>query len=87
MKFNLINGNIITLDKANPNAHSLSVENGKIKLINEINKRFDTIDLKGATVIPGFIDSHFHITNLGKRLDMLQLKECKSFHEIGQMVL
>ena len=87
MKFNLINANIITLDNNNPYIKSLTVENGKIKSINKIQNTFKTIDLNSATVIPGFIDSHFHLTNLGKRLDMLQLKNCKSAKEIAQMVL
>ena len=71
---NFINGNIITLDKRYPKIHSLSIENGKISLINDINKKFNTINLNGATVIPGFIDSHFHLKNFGKRLNLLNLK-------------
>ena len=45
------------------------------------------IDLGGATVIPGFVDAHFHLLNLGKQLDTLQLKSCKSPTEIAKMVL
>ena len=87
MNFNLINANIITLDDDNLDIKSLTVSNGKIELINTINTAYKTIDLQGSTVIPGFIDSHFHITNFGKRLDMLQLKKCKSSQEIAEMVL
>ena len=36
MKFNLINANIITLDNNNPNIKSLTIENGKITSINDI---------------------------------------------------
>ena len=86
MNYNLINGNIITLDEKNPAAHSITVENDKIKLINTIENKYQNIDLQNATVIPGFIDSHFHLSNLGKRLDMLQLKHCSSSKEIAQMV-
>ena len=87
MNFNLINGNIITLDECSPITHSLSVKNGFIDGIGKINFKGKNIDLNGATVIPGFIDAHFHLTNLGKRLDMLQLKKCKSPLEIADLII
>ena len=87
MNFNLINGNIITLDQSNPIANSVTIENDKILNIDNINSKYQNIDLCGATVIPGFVDSHFHLTNLGKRLDMLNLKKCNSSHEIANLVI
>ena len=85
-KINLINANFITLDKHCPKADSISIVNNKIAGINSIDHNFQSIDLRGATVIPGFVDSHFHLTNLGKQLDTLQLKNCKSAEEIAQKV-
>ena len=85
-KLNLINGNFITLDHNCPQADAISIENGKISGINSPDSKSKTIDLKGATVIPGFIDSHFHLVNLGRQLDTLQLKDCKSASEIAKMV-
>ena len=78
---NLINGNIITLNSKFPEANSLSINNGEIISINKTTSKFKTLDLKGATVIPGFIDAHFHLKNFGKRLDMLNLKGIKSIEQ------
>ena len=86
-KINLVNGNIITLDESCPSADTISLENGKISGINAIDHNHKSIDLQGATVIPGFTDSHFHLTNLGKQLDTLQLKDCRSSHEVAEKVL
>ena len=86
-KINLVNGNIITLDESCPSADTISMENGKISGINAIDHNHKSIDLQGATVIPGFTDSHFHLTNLGKQLDTLQLKDCRSSHEVAGKVL
>ena len=72
--FNIINANIISLDDNNVNPSSITVNNGMIESIDSPNSLLKNINLDGATVIPGFIDSHFHLRNLGKRLDMLQLK-------------
>ena len=63
---NLINGNIITLDENNPQVSSLCIQNGKIMDIDRIVTDAETIDLNGATLIPGFIDAHFHLKNFGK---------------------
>ncbi len=85
-KINLINANFITLDKQCQRADTISIVDNKIAAINSIDPNFKSIDLQGATVIPGFVDSHFHLTNLGKQLDTLQLKDCKSAIEIAEKV-
>ena len=84
---NFINGNIITLNEQFPKLESLSIENGKIALLNNVNKKFDTIDLKGATVIPGFIDSHFHLKNFGKRLNLIDLKNVQSIDKVLDLII
>tara|TARA_B100000427_G_scaffold48259_1_gene36256 strand:- start:503 stop:1096 length:594 start_codon:yes stop_codon:yes gene_type:complete len=80
--FNLINGNIITLNDNEPIVNSLSVGKGKIISLNKTISKLKTIDLNRATVIPGFIDAHFHLKNYGKRLDQVDLKGLRSLDEI-----
>ena len=86
-KINLINGRFITLDDHCPIAETISIERGKISGINSSDHHCKNIDLKGATVIPGFVDSHFHLMNLGKQLDTLRLKGCTSPNQIVDLIL
>ena len=85
--FNITNANIISLDQNCPHPKSLIIKNGIIDSVNRYNSKFETIDLKGATVIPGFIDSHFHLRNLGKRLDMINLRKVDSLKKIQDLVI
>ena len=86
-KINLINGNFITLDDACPSAEMISVEKGKIAGINATDSNCENIDLQGSTIIPGFVDAHFHLVNLGKQTDTLQLKDCRSAQAVADKVL
>ena len=80
--FNIINANIISLDDRQPYSSSLTINGGVIESLENPNPALKSINLHGATIIPGFIDSHFHLRNLGKRLDMLQLKGVDSLDKI-----
>ena len=73
-EYNLINGNIITLNKHVPAATVITVKKNKIVSINNPEPHLKSIDLKGHTVLPGLVDSHFHLSNFGKRLEMINLK-------------
>jgi predicted amidohydrolase YtcJ len=42
----------------------------------------DIIDLRGALVAPGFVDSHAHLTETGIALDSLQLRGVRSAREL-----
>ena len=84
--YNLIDGNIITLNVQAPTAKSITINDGKIESINKPNNLYKSINLDGATVIPGFIDAHFHLKNFGKRLEMLNLKQIDSIDQIQQMI-
>ena len=86
-KINLVNGNFITLDDKCPKAEMISLDNGKIAGINANDHNCENIDLGGATVIPGFVDAHFHMVNLGKQTDTLKLKDATSIQEISEKVL
>ena len=83
---NLINGNIITLNSTHPVVNSLSIDKGKILYLNKTSPKFKTLDLKGTTVIPGFIDAHFHLKNYGKRLEQLDFKGVDSLDKIKVII-
>jgi hypothetical protein len=83
------NGNILTLNPCHPKAEALAVGDGKIITVGrneEIQELFGdrgkSVDLRGKTVLPGFIDSHVHfmataITGVG-----IDLSETRSVDEI-----
>lgn len=68
-----INGTIITVDNANTTAEAVAVRDGKILAVgsNGAIEKFkgdstEVIDLKGSTLVPGFIDGHSHFMSLGR---------------------
>ena len=74
------NANVLTLDSHNHRAGSVAVSNGKIVGIwaegeppnHEIQiAQANIVDLQGATLIPGFIDTHNHILMYGELKEQL----------------
>ncbi|MFD2555167.1 amidohydrolase [Sphingobacterium tabacisoli] len=69
-------GTILTMEDSLPSAQALAVENGRIIFVGSkegvqdyIGKNTRKFDLKGHTLMPGFIDAHGHITS---RAGMIQ---------------
>lgn len=68
-----INGHIITVDSANTIAEALAVKEGKILAVGSTaniqqlkGQHTVVVDLKGKTLLPGFIDGHSHFMSLGR---------------------
>ncbi len=66
------NGTILTINDAAPTAQAVAVKDGKILAVGqeaEVRKTVGTntqeIDLGGATMLPGFVDSHGHAYLIG----------------------
>ncbi len=60
-------GEIYTVDDANPTATAVAVKNGIIAAVgsesqcrSKLEKNFESIDLEGSVLLPGFIDTHTH---------------------------
>src|SRR3954447_19895258 len=59
----LVNGRILTMDPANPVVPAVGIRNGRFSHVGHaetLGPSAQTINLRGATVIPGLIDSHVH---------------------------
>jgi len=54
----------------------LAIDKGKIIALNDREPARKEIDLEGKYVVPGFIDSHTHMLNLGLQLIRLDLAAC-----------
>lgn len=84
------NANIITMDKEGPKAEALAITKGKIVAIGKSAtilqkyKSSNSIDLKGKHILPGIIDSHGHIHNLGQKNSKANLNGAKSVAEVIQ---
>jgi len=44
------------------------------------------LDAKGGTVLPGFIDSHFHVVQAAVNSTSVDLSEARSFADIGDLI-
>jgi predicted amidohydrolase YtcJ len=69
-----INGNVYTVNDKQPHAEAVAVKGGRIVFVgsNAAAKQYQgsntrVVDLKGATVVPGMTDAHYHFLGVGHR--------------------
>jgi len=89
----IVNGNIITVDAAQPRAEAVAVRGGLILAVGNSADMMalkgpgtESLDLAGATLIPGFIEAHAHLLYLGRALQELKLAKAATFSEVVAMV-
>jgi len=88
----LFNANVITMNPAFPHAHLVAIRDGKILVVsdNEIiidlkKRNTRVIDCKGRTILPGFIDAHFHLFASAESLVTLNLEPRKNVRSISDI--
>ena len=92
MKFDLLmyNGSIVTVDESNPRARWAGIKDGKIEAVGSnsppLMQSIKNVDLDGATLLPGLIDSHVHGTLTGLALKSSDLSEAKSKKQVLEAV-
>ena len=57
-----------------------------MKLMSFVGDSTVVIDIKGKTVMPGFIDSHAHLIGTGKAQINLNLRDAKNWDEVVYLV-
>jgi predicted amidohydrolase YtcJ len=77
----LANANVITMDPARPRATAVAVAGGRIAAVGDDAEEpaggsatGDVLDLKGATLVPGFHDAHNHMLAFGLSLAEVDLR-------------
>ena len=87
------NANIYTVNNDFNKAEAFAVKDGKIIAVgstSEIDNKYkaiDTLNAKGKTLVPGFIDAHCHFLGLGLNQQTVDLVGTKSFEEMMKRVL
>lgn len=85
MKKLYYNGTILTMDDQHPHAAAIAVENDRIvQIFSEMPADWqgEKIDLKGHTLLPGFIDGHSHFVSLANTLSQCDVSAAKNFDDI-----
>src|ERR1700744_5331931 len=77
----LVNANVRTMDPARPRATAVAVAGGRIAAVGDDPAEVSggtrpgrVIDLKGATLLPGFHDAHNHMIGFGLSLTEVDLR-------------
>ncbi|NUQ85223.1 MAG: amidohydrolase [Anaerolineales bacterium] len=87
----ITNASIFTADDQQPRAESIAVQGNRILFVGSSadaqsfrgpNTRI--IDAEERTVMPGFIDSHFHLLNGAKELRFAQLQDVRSLESLRE---
>lgn len=89
------NGMILTMDSANPQVEAVAVKDGKImdvgsygEMLCHVSDETEMVDLKGKTMLPGFIDPHCHyeVATMMDSLVHISSRECSSSEEVLQKI-
>ncbi|MDP8207447.1 MAG: amidohydrolase family protein [Candidatus Electryonea clarkiae] len=88
------NCKVLTLNPSQPLAEAIAVKGNRIVFVGKAEdakalKGCNTkiFDLQGSTVLPGLVDTHAHLTGLGRSLSQLNLIGTTSHENVREMVL
>ena len=86
------NARIYTVDPKLPWAESVAIQNEKILAVGTnaemekyVSEKTEVIDAGSRLILPGFIDSHFHVI-LGSNPDVLRISNANNLEEIRKQV-
>src|SRR5437879_3347315 len=72
------NANIYTVDDAHPRAQAMVIRDGKVFFVGDnrgalaiAGANAQRMDVGGKTVLPGLIDAHGHLLNLGQSMKIV----------------
>ena len=89
----IFGGSIITMNDVQPTVQAIGIEGEKILVVgsleevkNKIGENHVGINIKGKTLLPGFIDSHFHIVPILFFYVFLNLVDIKSQKELKELL-
>lgn len=89
----LRNARVVTVDPARPEAQAVAISGDRIaavgtdaEILRHIGPKTEVIDLGGQLAIPGFVESHGHLLNLGHAKTILDLTKARSWGDIVAMV-
>ncbi len=74
----LVNANVLTMDRDRPRASTVAIARGRIEALDASSGApagsGRVVDLRGATVLPGFHDAHNHMVGFGMSLAEVDLR-------------
>ncbi len=90
-----LNGNIYTMNAAQPRAQAMAIDtiSGRILAVgdnDEVRRTGDRyaelVDLRGKTVLPGFIDAHIHLLDAAYRAHYIDATGCVNEDAVAELV-
>jgi hypothetical protein len=88
------NARVVTMNPAQPRAEALAIANGRIVAVGSVKNVGDrigtsvtTVDLAGATVVPGLNDCHMHILSYGLQLGQVDLTAIESIADLTRVLV
>ncbi|MCR4398634.1 MAG: amidohydrolase [Firmicutes bacterium] len=88
-----VNGNFITLDDARPRARAAVAVDGRFALVGDTPAALAAVgagsavyDLRGAVVVPGFVDAHAHPASFGLGITDLDLSRSASVRDVLERI-
>ncbi|MBX5450115.1 amidohydrolase [Thermogemmatispora sp.] len=90
-----LNGKLYTMDAVRPQAQAMAIERESGRLVavgdnTEVRQaagaQAELVDLRGKTVLPGFIDAHIHLLATAYRAHDIDAAVCNNPEEVAQLV-
>ncbi len=85
----LLGGTVYTMDPSQPVAEAVAISEGRIVHVGNVSDaralagpQTETIDLHGRVALPGFVESHTHLTMFGRYLEQTDCRRARSIEEI-----
>ncbi len=90
-----LNANIYTMDARQPRAQAMAIDtiSGRILAVGDNDevrrigdRHAEQVDLRGKTLLPGFIDAHIHLIYAAYRSYYIDAETCSSEDEVANLV-